>query len=398
MANWRPGLAVAIIAVVALRLAVQLAMPQPVVSDSLAYLTMAQSLSHGGPMRDMFGNAAFYSPGYPMLLAPALWLGIPPLVVNLALSALTAWLIFTLAHRLSGDTRPALLAVAGYAVWLPSLLAASTLAKENLSTPLLLGFVIATLDVAAGKRPVRAAAVAGACYGAGLLAGASSLLVVAALGVALAFRWWRGAGRVAPSGAVFALALLMTVGPWLLHTDRLFGHPVLTTNSGFNLYLGNNPAATGDFVSIADTPLGSQWHAMREQLGEDGSAAVLETAARAYMRDNPRQTASLALTKLARFWAPNVPDAADRVQGAIGIVRWIDVVQHTRILALAVAGLWQLRRVPGALLVTIALGAFWAVHAVTYVMVRYREPIMPILIVLAALAVWNLVLRRKMAT
>ncbi len=393
-----PALLLAIAAVLAIRLAVQLIMPQPVVSDGLAYQAMAHSLAQGGPMRDTFGSVAFYSPGYPLILALGLAMSIPALMVNLVLAGVSTWLIARLALRLTRDLRPALLAVAGYAVWLPSLLSASTLAKENLTTPLLLGMALAILDLSDGKRPVRAAALAGACYGAGLLAGASSLLIAAAVPLALALRWQRqGSERLFSAVLAFLLATTVVVGPWLIHTARHFGHPVLTTNSGFNLYLGNNPAATGNFVSIADTPLGPQWHRMRAELGEDGSATALATAARSYVATHPARTAELAAVKLGLFWAPNIPDVAEQAHPAMAALRWLDVTQHSLILLLGAMGLLAWRRAPATPVLAIIIASFWVVHALTYVMVRYREPVMPILIVFAAIAVWMAIVPRRLA-
>jgi 4-amino-4-deoxy-L-arabinose transferase-like glycosyltransferase len=392
----RLGLAIA--AVVAVRLAVQVAMPQAVASDGASYWALAHSLSTGGPMRDTFGQIAFYSPGYPLLLAPLfallgahLWVA---MALNLALAAGTAWLLHALALRLSGSKQAALIAVLCYAVWMPALLAAATLSKENLSTPLMLGFLVSTLAVADNRRPLAAAVAAGLCYGAGLLAGASSLFVVAGFGVALFVR--RRAGVRGPMLA-FAAAALLVAGPWLLHTSRHFGHPVLATNGGFNLYLGNNPAATGTFVSIAQTPLGPRWAAMRKELGEDGSAAALGDEATAYAMANPARTAALAATKLGWFWAPNIPDAAETASAVQAAIRWGDVVQHALILVFALAGLWALRRQPAATIVLAVIAAFWMVHALTYVMVRYREPVMPVMIALAAMAAWQAWLRLRRA-
>lgn len=389
-------LGLAIGAVVAIRLAVLLVMPQPVQSDAAAYFAMAESLAAGGPMRDMFGQIAFYSPGYPLILAPFFALlgshvGVAR-AVNLVLAAITALLLHRLTLRLSGSRTAALLAVLGYAIWLPSLLAAATLAKENLSTPLLLAFLLATLAVVEGKQIARAAFIAGLCFGGGLLAGASSLLTVTALVVVL---WMRRRVPIAKAASAFVAAALLVTGPWLTHTATHFGQPTLATNGGFNLYLGNNPAATGAFVSIADTPAGPRWEAMRETLGEAGSASALGREAQAWALANPARVAELAALKLAWFWAPNVPDARETATLRDAIIRWGDVGQHVLILGFGLVGLWLIRARPEAMPVAVLITSFWALHALAYVMVRYREPVMPILIALAASALTRLIAPRR---
>jgi hypothetical protein len=392
-------LALAIAGVIVIRVPVQLAMPQQVVSDGAAYFAMAQSLSTGGPMRDVFGQVAFYSPGYPLLLAPLFGLfGATPAVAlcaNLVLAAATAWLLHRLTLRLLQNATAALLAVVGYAVWLPSLLATATLAKENLTTPLMLGFLLALLAMMEGQKAVSAAVVAGLCYGAGLLAGASSLMIVAAFAMALVLRRHPASARPA---LTFMVATLLVTGPWLLHTTRHFGQPVLTTNGGFNLYLGNNPAATGAFVSIADTPAGPRWETMRRTLGENGSAAALGDEAKSWAIAHPARATELAATKLALFWAPNIPDAAEAASLKDAVVRWSDVVQHLLILGLGFVGLWSLRRRSEAAVVATVIASFWAVHLLTYVMVRYREPVMPIMIALAAIGLCELAKRGRLKT
>jgi 4-amino-4-deoxy-L-arabinose transferase-like glycosyltransferase len=402
MASPRAGLLVAMLLAVIIRLAAQIALPAPLESDFKAYFIMAETLASGHTMRDTFGQIAFYSPGYPLLLAPlfalfgssvsvALWL-------NLALSALTAWLIYRVAGRLSGSPLAALLVTIGYALWLPSVLSATMLAKENLSLPLMAAFVLALLSFKDSSNRLKTAAFCGLLYGASLLTGASSLLIVFAFALALYECHGRSAFK-APlrEAAAFALGTIVILSPWLAHTAAHLGKPVLTTNSGFNFYLGNNPAATGSFISIKKTPAAPRWEAMRANLGEIGAAAALGDEAKAYMIANPGHTIALAAKKLALFWAPNVPDAVDFSADAKRAgARWIDVVQHVLIL---IAGIWgALFYAKGSAQVRIVIAtvlSFWVVHAATYNIVRYREPVMPLMLALASLPVASVLKRRE---
>jgi Dolichyl-phosphate-mannose-protein mannosyltransferase len=400
-ANDRAWLFGLIAVVLTIRVAVMVAMPQPLVSDFLSYFEMARTFAAGGPMRDVYGSQAFYSPGYPLLLGSLFAVtgsSVPvALGVNLGLAALTGWLIFRLATVLTNDRIVPFVAVAAYAVWLPGIVTSASLAKENLSVPLLLWFLLSTLAVARGERVGRASIMAGLCFGAGLLAGASTLFVIAAFTFALWQLWQRDGLREATRvGCAFGLAAALVLGPWLFHTSQLFGRPLLTTNSGFNLYIGNNPAATGSFVSIADTPAGPEWQEMRARLGEAGSADALRHMAVQYALTNPVRTAELAGIKMARFWMPNIPQAAADWQGADLVGRWIDAVQHILLLALGVFGAWTLRRHPLAPVLGLTVASFWAIHAAAVVMYRYRDPVMPIVIVFAAVGFVTL-FRRKAA-
>ena len=364
-------------------------------NDAASYVTMAVTAFEPGAMRDVFGNCAFYSPGYPLALAPLVaLLGAVPAVVlgaNLVLGGVSVLLAEALGRRLGGEA-VGLLSAGLTATLAPFALAGAIAARENLSVPLLLAFALAAVALLETRRPLAWSAGAGLAYGAGLLAGASVILTGAALPLAL---WWRGERRLlAPAIAVFALGAAAVLAPWLWHTEDQLGRPVLTTNAPFNLYVGNNPNATGRFVSMRDSPLGAEWRRMRARQGELAATDALGGLARAHILSHPAQTAALSAKKLALFWLPDPPGTGDR-GGLIALLRWAEIAQHLLLLALAGVTLTHWRRLPrGVRLIAAIIGLFWAIHAAAYVMPRYRLPAMPLVGVLAALALAPLVAPR----
>jgi hypothetical protein len=308
--------------------------------------------------------------------------------VNMLLGLVTLWLVARLTALIGGNAWAQALAMLIYALWIPAAYATGIVAKENLTTPLLLIAITAVITMARGARPTLSALSGGLAFGFGLIAGGSSALIGLLFPVAL-LRAWGQAGfrRAVHMGALAALGLAVMIGPWLAYTDRMVGAPVLNSNSGFNLYLGNNPAATGGFVGIENTPMRDTWPSLLASEGEVGAANALAVEAQDWAVANPADAATLAAVKLARFGAPNLPDAGDRqANAAIAALRWVDVVQYLLIALLALAAVITLRtRHPAINWIAAAIALFWLVHAAAYVMPRYREPVMPLVIVLAAL-------------
>jgi hypothetical protein len=393
--------AIMLVAIV-LRLAGAWALQHPLESDALAYFTMAEGLAERGELADHYGQHAFYSAGYPLLLAPFFMvLGSSvgaAIAVNLLLCIASIWLIYRLGLALSACREAGLLAAAAYALWLPGLWNATMLAKENLTTPLLLGIALSAIAIARDQRPMVAAAVAGLLWGAELITGGSALLLC--LGVAAALLMlWRTRGRFAPgftAGLCFIAGAAVLMTPWLYATNQMVGRPVLTTNAAFNLYLGNNPAATGKFVSIADTPLGQDWNTTRVRLGEAANADRLQTAALDWIRTNPGQAAKLAALKLAYFWQPNLPDADDLAASTtVAAIRLVEVAQYGLILLFALLAFGsRLIARDGKWIFAAMIAGFWLIHAAAYIIVRYRDPAIPLLIVMAAVPVAAWIERR----
>ncbi len=380
--------------VLAIRIAAHFALPQPLQSDGLAYFTIAQHMAHGAWPADNFGQHAFYSIGYPAVLAPffAIFGASTKIAfgVNLALSVVSACLLVLVVREfVPAPRREAVqnMALLGYALWLPGVWNCTMLARENLSTPLALLVVWFALRLLR-QAGLGMAALAGAAGGMAILTGTSALplLVAPMLAITFACRaYWTRA--ILPVGMVLGAAAL-AVTPWLMATDAMLGRPTLSTNSGFNLYIGNNPEATGRFISIASTPVGPQWQAMRAAKGELGATTDLGQRAIGWMLDNPAEVVRLAVVKLTLFWAPNMPDAEDfALSPAIALVRVGEVAQYLLFAGLAVMGLAQANVARTHRLVLLAaITGFWLLHGVAYIIERYRDPIMPLLIVLAASA------------
>lgn len=393
--TWATLLAAIIALAIALRSAGAWVLKQPLESDTLAYFTMAKGLAERGELLDIYGQHAFYSAGYPLLLAPFFMaLGSTVAValgVNMLLCAVSTWLIYRLALALSDNRGAGLLAAAAYALWFPGIWNATMLAKENLSTPLLLGLALCAIRIARDERPTATALVAGLLWGASLVTGGSTLLLCAGVAVAL-FLLWRARGSFTPAltgGLCFVAGAFLMLAPWLHATNQMVGRPVLTTNAAFNLYLGNNPGATGYFVSIVDTPLGKDWEATRLRLGEIGNADRLQTEAQNWIAANPGRAAELAALKLVYFWQPNIPDAGDfAASKGVASIRLFEVAQYGVILlfGLLAFGSRLIARDDKYIIATMIAG-FWLIHAAAYIITRYRDPAMPLLIVMAAIPV-----------
>jgi hypothetical protein len=374
------GLACRVATVVALNFAPE--------SDYLGYQVMALSLLRGDGIVDSTGNYAMLNVGYPLfVLAPIFAISGKDLLAaqlgNAALGAVSVLLCYAIAREVSCGRVARLLAAALFALYLPSWVYAEYLAKENLMTPLMLGVVWCALRFM--SRPSAGVIVLCSIF-LGLLAltGNAGLAILPAVLFVIFFV--PGAiRRKATTVAVGSLIVLAIVSPWLIRNQLVLGAAVLNTNGGFNLYLGNNPAATGLFVSISDTPRGATWGELRRE-GEYQAAEVLRREAMSWIQTHPGRVIELALIKGTLFWKPpvhegkGIPSFGERVLRQLWLVQYLVIVSAAACIVFLRA-LWT----PKVAVLLLAIAGYTAVHMVFYVIYRYREPVIPLVCVLAAL-------------
>ncbi len=360
-------------------------------SDELSYQSMAVNLLAGNGILEN-GNRAFYNAGYPMfILAPVYYIFGETLfaarIANVLLGAVSIVFCYFVAREAGAGRIGRLLAAAIWALYLPTGIYGVYLAKENLMVPLMLGVMWCALRLI--KNPsVKIAAVCGLLFGLLAMIGNAALSLGAVIVLSLIIAPASAKQRLTALGGVIAVALLVA-SPWMLRNLYVIGAPVMNTNGGFNLYLGNNPAATGFFLSIADTPRGSTWHELRRTAGELGATETLKKEAVAWIKENPTEFISLALKKGAYFWMPPFHEGkGGNTSSAESVVRLAWALQFVLLIVAAIAGLLLPRlRNRQSLILWLAIAAYTAVHMLFYVIFRYREPIMPVLGILAALAI-----------
>ncbi len=378
-----------------LRLSAIVFMGHTPASDELAYRSMALSLVTHGQIIDFAGNKAMYNVGYPLLvLAPIYWLvgqvDIFVRIANAVLGASSVALIYLVAKESGIGNLGRLFAAFAWAIYLPSIAYSVYLFKENLMIPLMLALLLLSL------RSLRAPSWTNSLL-IGLLVGLLALTGNAALSLLTCTIYCLFASKLGARTwlhlCAMAFAATLVVSPWLYRNSVELGSPVLNTNGGFNLYLGNNPAADGFFVSIADTPMGSSWEELRKT-GEIEASNALKAEAYRWIIDNPSEFARLALKKFGNFWMPPVHSGKGSQSRLEQVVRLGWLAQYLVIGALAAYGALRIGLVTQpATVLWIGVLSYSASHMLFYVIVRYREPIMPLAILLAAFAI-DLLTRR----
>ncbi|ART49638.1 ArnT family glycosyltransferase [Acidovorax carolinensis] len=391
------GLLVIMMAAAVLRFSAVLLFPHQPASDELAYLAMAESYIRGQGLVDSLGNFAFYNAGYPMfVLIPAAHI-FGDLVVgarfaNVILGVVAVALCYLIARAISLGVWGRLSAAAIYAVYLPAGVYSVYVVKESLLTFLILLLVYCIIKLSRHNRIsyslLAAVVVAGIA-----LVGNAGLSLLASLIVGVCFSkaaLMRRAGTLIGIGALSVIMLL----PWIQRNQILVGAPVLNTNGGFNFYLGNNPNATGYFMSVADTPIGDEWQKMRAELGEFRASSALKEKAIEWIVENPAQFAGLAFKKAVYFWWPPLHDGDGSGGGVEKVVRLLWFIQFIILIAFAIVSIfvdWPSDK--DKLLFWLMLFSYTGVHMLFYVIYRYREPIMPVAAICAAVSLDSLLSR-----
>lgn len=369
-----------------LRLGAVAAFPHVPESDELAYRGIALNIVAGNGVVDGMGNRAMYNVGYPLfVLAPIFALfGENLLVVrlvNVLLGMLTVLLCYAVARE-AGLGRIGRHATAAlWAIYLPASVYAVYMGKENLLAPLMLGVAWCALRML--RDPSWAtAALCGTLLGGTALVGNAGLALAGSVVLALAF----APGPLVRKGALAMLitaASLLVVSPWVIRNLRVLGSPVLNTNGGFNFYLGNNPAATGWFISISETPRGESWEALR-RTGEVAASRTLQREALQWIREHPLQFAALTAKKAVYFWTPPPHQGKGPPSSAERAVRLASLTQFVAIGAVGLGSLAGLGfRLRPMLVVWTGIVAYTGIFALCYASFRYQLVIEPLMCLLA---------------
>lgn len=122
--------------------------------------------------------------------------------------------------------------------------------------------------------------------------------------------------QVFRAGLVMAMVTLTMITPWMIRNYYALGGFVpMRSNFGLELAIGNNPQANGKtFISYADDPDSPAYNmhpnsspkerARVAQLGELAYMKEKQRAAIQWVKENPRKSAELTLTRFRLFWFP----------------------------------------------------------------------------------------------
>lgn len=393
--GWRGQPLLLILAVaLAVRVLWALAVPVMPVSDSAAYLELAQSVAAGRGFAWANGAmTAFWPPGTSFVYGAVFWLfgdGYGPIVlVNLLAGMAVVFLAYRAARALYGEA-VALWTAGILAVWPLMIQFTTIMASEILFLVPVLAALVLVFEC---KHPRWWHFV-----GFGLLVAAASYVrptaipLIVLIPLLAAFRapsvrhllGWIGLG-----GLVCALA----IWPWSERNTRLFGQPTgISTNFGTNLWMGNNSQSQGTYQNF------DQYiHIANEKRRDD----QMKADAIAFITEHPTQFLVLAAKRIVSTFDRETIGVVWNVEGlqkrfgqsglVEGGLKLASTAYWYLVLLVAVAGAWLIARregwrVIGNPMLLIAL-FFAAVPAVIVGQDRYHMPLIPMLACCAAYAV-----------
>ena len=363
--------------------------------DSYSYWSLGQTIAEGQPYQ--FGSPdsrVFRTPGYPLLLAGlfgVMGLDASPFsarILGALLGTCVVFGIYTLARRLFG-LRTAQLAALLAAIYPGAIAISIFVLSEALFVPLMiLQFVCWTIAWQSTRRGgawIWSSAAGLAAAGATLARPSWLLFLPVAAGAGLILG--PGRTRQLELGGFVLAGLVVGMLPWWVRSARVTGHFVPTTlQVGASLYDGLNPRATGGSEMSFVSEFERQERAAPsndQDCYEYRLDRRLRTAAMDWARSHPGRVVELMGIKFARLWNiwPNEQDFRSWP------IRVLIAATFLPVIVLGIWGMWHVGKAwPYALCWLPAL-YFTLLHVIFVSSLRYREPAMVPLLVLAAAAV-----------
>ncbi len=315
----------------------------------------------------------------------------PIRVAHAALGAAACVMVFALGRVLFSPAVGALAAV--LAGWYPPLVWHSV---NLMSEPLFIFWqtaLIVLLVAARRKDSLWRAAAAGACGALGMLS--RSVLVGF---MPFAAFWLLFAGRTRRRGLALAAALtagcLTTLSPWIVRNFLVVHAFVPTTlDAGHGFLIGNNPGALRDPRGVSEP---RSW-AFAKGLNEVEMNRAFFRRGQENLRRDPSLWPRLAWDKFRRLWRfwPHAAYVEDDAEDVAIHPRWYPLIyaaSYCLLFPFIVAGAalaWRRRpdARPDLALIGLLVVYTTGIHMVFIAVMRYRVPLMPLLILLAAFAI-----------
>lgn len=385
----------------ALRLVWAALIPVDPVSDSNAYHVFAQNIAfHGvyGFSPDVpgaywaVGAAAIYAGAY-MLFGPT---GFAVVLVNLISSLIAVWGLWDLGRRWYGETAGRIAALL-FALW-PMVIQFSTVLASELHFIALTLLGLMAWDRARHMTSwafwlhtaLAGLALAGATYTRPI-----ALLLPAALALTILLsRPKESLGPILKAAMITAI-IFACVAPWSARNERVLGEPVfMSTNFWANFWMGNHPGTHGGY-----TPLPPE----QQGLSEIERSEMMKEISLGYLRDDPAGFVWRTIWKsfslhqretIGVSWNEGGITALVGERGATLMKLCSTAWWYTMLIA-GLAGVLVLWRRHGAWLTFLSPPVwlwlyFTGVHAVIVVGDRYHIPAIPMIALLAGLALSRL--------
>jgi len=215
------------------------------VSDEFEYDKLARTLVNSGTYAVDGVSTAYRPPGYPAFLALSYFLfgqdTLIPKVIQAILDTLTAYLLFCIGRIRS--ERVGLIAACTWSLFVPAILYVNLLLTESLTAFILVASVFIFLENTENRIP--------RLVGFGVLMGISALFKPALFLVPLLLLLLSTRMSIQPRHGILIVAgAFLVLLPWMIRNQITLGTFSLSTNTGMNLYIGNNPEATGAYRGV----------------------------------------------------------------------------------------------------------------------------------------------------
>lgn len=357
----------------------------PLYGDAQGYHLLALNLLNGyGLSWDGQQPTSYRAPGYPAFLALMYCFTGSNLaivrIIQAVLGALTCIPVFLLAKQLAG---PATAAISGFAVAFHPLLVYMTawLYPETLFI-LLLWLALWTFSHSVAPHTSWHALFSGGLLG--LAALIRPEVVALPLFCAIPLLGFRKQRHLLRQLLIVEAIAILVVLPWSIRNMAVHRAFVLiTTNTGSNLYGGNNPDADGGFTS--DVPY------ILPRMTEVESDHELIQRAVQWIIHHPGDFISLLPQKFAKFFSPLAMGTSEDIHLSGNLVFWVNVL-YTLYLLLALGGaiLLGIYQSKALLWLIAPIAYFTCIALIFFGGTRFSLPIAPSLCIIVAYGlVWG---------
>ncbi|HEV2647515.1 MAG TPA: glycosyltransferase family 39 protein [Acidobacteriaceae bacterium] len=353
---------------------------------------VASSLLHGLGFSSPFGGAtgptAIVAPGYPIAVAGIFYVfgtytaasAVVIMLLQVLVSLLTIWLMMHVATKTLG-AQSALIAGAFWAVSIPLLWVPTIFWETSLSQCALVGMT--ALALRCRQNPSRGMwALLGTCCALASLTNPALLVSLVAMMAWAAYQTRRSGCRGPLLGL---LALLVVFAPWpIRNAIRFHAFIPLRSTVGIELYMGNHPGATGRIDESHFPMFNKQEMASYISKGEVAYTHDKSAEAWAYIAARPATFVKVSMRRFYRFWS-----GTGNANGP-GIYA-MHALTTTLLGGVGLLFLFRRGKRSLALLMALPLILFPLPYYITHAEFRYRLNVDPLLTILAAYAVTQIV-------